>query len=544
MRKIVFSHVALLFVISFFVFGCRSVKPPTEVFTPPDYTQEDVVRAEKKRIEEMREKDSVQALWRALILGDEETVTTCEQAVEREFLETIKNEQYLDASRLYNSLVASGFGERVGQLTNVAELRQKLYDGVPGLGVVPKEFQPKTIANCIDATVTVWVDRGIKVQYGAGYADRIIGSGFFIDERGYIVTNHHVISDLVDPKYEGYARLYIRLNKDSDTRIPAKVIGYDSALDLALLKTEITPPFVLSLGSSSDLEVGDRVSAIGTPLGLEGTLTQGIVSSVDRKLFMIGNVMQIDAAINSGNSGGPLIDSNMRVQAIAFAGIQDYQGLNFAIPVEYLRQDLPYLYRGGERVHPWSGSYGHTIKLANGRENGGLELQYSMPGGSSSRAEIPNGAVIIEVNGIAVDSLEAMQAVMRSLEPKTIVTFTYRYKNEIIQKPVYLASRPKNPGYDIYISDLVNTSFIPLFGMSLTPSSTTSRRQYMITNVLSGGIADESGFSVNDSVNVGSVKFSDDKSQMLAEISTRRSKKGYLDITMGLVAALNSPYYF
>ena len=190
------------------------------------------------------------------------------------------------------------------------------------------------------AAVTIWVDRGVTVKNGAGYADIIIGSGFFIDERGYIVTNHHVIDSMVNPKYEGYVRLYIKLLDDNLTKIPAKVVGYDSLLDLALLKVEITPEYVLDLGSSDDLEIGDKISAIGTPVGLEGTLTSGIISSFDRKLLSLGNVFQIDAAVNSGNSGGPLIDKNLKVQAIVFAGMLQLQGLNFAIPVEYLKQEL------------------------------------------------------------------------------------------------------------------------------------------------------------------------------------------------------------
>ena len=78
----------------------------------------------------------------------------------------------------------------------------------------------------IKGTVTVWVDRGLRIENGVGYADRVIGSGFFIDPRGYFITNYHVIQSEVDPKYEGYSRLYIKLPGDSDTRVPAKVIGW------------------------------------------------------------------------------------------------------------------------------------------------------------------------------------------------------------------------------------------------------------------------------------------------------------------------------
>lgn len=97
----------------------------------------------------------------------------------------------------------------------------------------------------ISGTVTILVDRGIKVEKGVGFADRVIGSGFFIDKRGYILTNHHVIESEVDPKYKGYSRLFIRLSESpAGERIPAKVVGYDKTLDLALIKTEITPEYV------------------------------------------------------------------------------------------------------------------------------------------------------------------------------------------------------------------------------------------------------------------------------------------------------------
>ena len=170
------------------------------------------------------------------------------------------------------------------------------------------------------------VDRGIKGENALGYADRVIGSGFFIDDKGHFVTNYHVIESEVDTSYEGYSRVYVKLYKDSATRIPAKVIGYDKALDLALLKTEAIPPYVFSLGSSADLDVGDAIYAIGSPLGLENTITSGIVSAKDRYLFSIAQVMQIDAAVNSGNSGGPIIDKNGNVKAVVFAGIMEYEG--------------------------------------------------------------------------------------------------------------------------------------------------------------------------------------------------------------------------
>ena len=176
-----------------------------------------------------------------------------------------------------------------------AELEGLYFKQIPGYGIKKSEVPLKNISQCIAGTVTVWVDLGIKVHGGMGYADRVIGSGFFIDERGYLITNYHVIADVVDPKYEGYGKVYIKLAGDEENRIPAKIIGWDKTHDLALLKTEVKPPYVFSLGSSSDLKSGDRVYAIGSPLGLESTLTSGVVSSTNRKIFTTGSVLQIDA---------------------------------------------------------------------------------------------------------------------------------------------------------------------------------------------------------------------------------------------------------
>ena len=305
-----------------------------------DYTQEDARKAEAERIKKILQTYPSEALWRSILLGDEELIEYTSDYLRDFCASSLEQKDYLELYYAYKSMCNAGFEEKVAPVISKAELDKLYFNQLPGYGIQKSQTPVKNISKCIEGTVTVWVDLGIKVQGGMGYADRVIGSGFFIDERGYFVTNHHVIADVVDPKYEGYGKVYIKLAGDEETRIPAKVIGWDKVHDLALLKTEIKPPYVFSLGSSNDLRVGDRVYAIGSPLGLESTLTSGIVSSTNRKLFTTGSVLQIDAAVNSGNSGGPCIDLNGNVQAVVFAGIQKYQGLNFAIPVEYLKQEL------------------------------------------------------------------------------------------------------------------------------------------------------------------------------------------------------------
>ncbi|MDE5899620.1 MAG: S1C family serine protease [Treponemataceae bacterium] len=537
-RALSFSALSAVF---FFCAGCSTIKQPSEVFVVPDYTEQDVLEHEKRRIAELSERNPVEALWRAGLLGDEAVSAQYAEAVYALLEKAVSESDFASAVRYYQSLEAAGFSGVKNLPLSKRQLFSEYLKNVPGLSV-DEQLLPKTITDCVNATVTIWVDRGIRIQNGAGYADRVIGSGFFIDRRGYIVTNHHVISDLVDPKYEGYSRLFVKLARDAETRIPAKVVGYDALIDLALLKVEVDPPFVLALGSSAELAVGDKVSAIGTPLGLYGTITSGIVSSVDRKLFTTGSVLQIDAAVNSGNSGGPCIDSRMRVQAVVFAGILQYQGLNFAIPVEYLRQDLPYLYAGGRRSHVWIGAYGHTMK--EGLKEVGLEVQYVMPGGVACRAGIEAGDVLTFVDGRRVYSLEDVQDVFRNFAPETIVSCSYTREGEARNALLYLDERPEQPGYEMYCSDLLSSSFIPIFGMGLAPASTLSSRRYVISKIIKGSIADESGFSETDPVYVAGVDFNEDKSAISAALSTRNKKKGYLDISIRIGSALDGPYYF
>ena len=203
-------------------------------------------------------------------------------------------------------------------------------------------------SDMIKGVATVVVDMGFKVERGMGYANRALGSAFFVDSSGLLITNYHVIASEVDPKYKGYSRLYIRMGDSTSPRIPARVIGWDKALDLALIKTEMTPDYVFSVVDCVIPNVGDTVVAIGSPVGFEKTVTSGIVSALGRRFLQIGDVYQIDAAVNHGNSGGPVIDSEGRLVGIVFAGIDQLQGLNFAIPSEMLVAALPMMIKGGK----------------------------------------------------------------------------------------------------------------------------------------------------------------------------------------------------
>ena len=539
------------------LFGCRTfAKNDAALYSPLDYSEEDAIITEIGRIQKLCEQpeQQVQALWRARLLVQNTEqhekalgiLHDCEQKVVAAYLLSLEQKNYLDALRLYQSLQAEGYAEISMLEKNEADLKTLTYQEIPALRAASTTESSEKVSSYIKGTVTVFVDKGIKIERGMGMADGVLGSGFFISSDGYIVTNHHVIVDCVNPKYEGFTRLYIRLADDPDTRIPAKVVGYDSVMDLALLKAEIDAPYVFSLGSSSDLDVGDRIYAIGSPLGLERTLTSGIVSATDRRLFTLGKVFQIDAPLNVGNSGGPIIDTKGNVQAIVFAGLENYQGLNFAIPVEYLRSELPFLFNGGNRVHPWIASYGRTKREPGvNAKNEGVSVQYCMPAGSARMSGIDAGDTITGLNGTPIASLDSLQNAFMLMQPGTIVNISAE-DSQGRQKVcnVYLEPRPEHPGYVVYKHDILAYSFVPLLGMELVPISTISSRKYSIVSVLKGSTADNAGFSENDPVDVLRVEFNADRSAMYVELYARKRKNGYLDVSIALAAATDSPYYF
>lgn len=523
--------------ISVFV-SCFSLKQPKSIPQAINYSDEDIVNIEIDRINTMLETQPVQAYWRSLLLGREDVIKRAQNVLVLLFENAINEKDYFSAKKYYKSLVTGGW---TSDKYTDSEVEKLFLQDVPGLQKNKKT--PKNISECMDATVTVWVDRGIKVVNGSGYADIFIGSGFFIDERGYLITNYHVIDSMVNPKYEGYSRLYIKLLEDPDTKIPAKVVGYDPVLDLALLKVEIKPEYVLDLGSSKELHIGDKVSAIGTPVGLEGTLTSGIISSTERRLFTLGKVFQIDAAVNSGNSGGPLIDQAMKVQAIVFAGMPKYQGLNFAIPVEYLRQELALLYNGDEVQHSWIAAYGNTKR--NGNKKTGLEVQYVLPGSSAFMSGLKYGDVITEVDGNKISCLEDFQYLMMAYEPETMLKCKYLNSEEEEKEIfIYLSVRPENPSEVVYRTDFASNAFVPLFGMKLVPSSTLNKNSYTIEYVIRGSAADEMNFSEFDLIQIRDIKLDKENEYIYTQILTRRRKKGFLDLSMVLSTAYDNPYYF
>ncbi|PIE70564.1 MAG: peptidase [Deltaproteobacteria bacterium] len=229
-----------------------------------------------------------------------------------------------------------------------------------------------------------------------------LGSGFIIDPEGYIVTNNHVI--------EGADTIKVKLNDERE--FDAEIIGRDENTDLALIKVASESPLpILSLGTSASLDVGEWVVAIGSPFGLEQTVTAGIVSAKGRVIGSgpYDDFIQTDASINPGNSGGPLLNLSGEVVGINTAIIASGQGIGFAIPVDLARGIVDQLKNKGEVTRGWLGVSIQDLDADLSRYYGvadgkGVLILDVFDGDPAERAGIRAKDILIAINGKKVAS--------------------------------------------------------------------------------------------------------------------------------------------
>jgi len=398
-----------------------------------------------------------------------------------------------------------------------------------------------SVSDMAKGVATVIVDRGFRVERGRGIPDRVLGSAFFVDSSGLLITNYHVIASEVDPKYRGYSRMYIRMGDSTSPRVPARVIGWDKALDLALIKTEIETEYVFSIVDRVIPNIGDTVLAIGSPLGLEKTVTSGIVSALGRRFLQIGDVIQIDAAVNSGNSGGPIIDNEGRLVGIAFAGIAQHQGLNFAVPAAQLAVALPAMLKGGKAQRPWLGlTLCETFDRA--------EIIYTAPNTPAAVHRIAEGSFIRSINGKVITAAQgglipAMQEEIFLCGPGELVAIeTVNADGEIKKHILMTVSRPDLPLLNAARIDSRDRIAAALFGMVLTPlPGTFFSSNYSVKKVVLGSIADNAGISVDDPVTISRLRILEDDGYAVLDISVKKRRMGYLETNMQLPAWLDSP---
>ncbi|MDR0402708.1 MAG: trypsin-like peptidase domain-containing protein [Treponema sp.] len=431
-----------------------------------------------------------------------------------------------------------------------AALRAGRFGGAENqAAALPEEFREyatgrDTVTDMVKGVATVFVDRGYRTERGRAFPDRVLGSAFFVDSSGLLVTNYHVIASEVDPKYEGYSRMYLRMGDASSVRIPAKVLGWDKAMDLAIIKADITPEYVFPVVDRVTPKAGDTVYAIGSPGGLEKTVTQGIVSARGRRFLQIGDVIQIDAAVNPGNSGGPVVDIDGRLVGIVFAGADRYQGLNFAVPVERLAAALPAMLKGGKAERPWLG----LVLSETGGESPRAEILYVAPFTPAWEQKVGEASLIEKINGEEITAAQgslipALQDVLFPVRPGELVALETSDEFGARQTRIVMtAVRPEVPLAEAAEKDSRERMAAPLFGLVLSPAGTTGfSTSYRVKKVVRGSVADEAGLSEQDPVSIRGFRVEKNAGIALLDISVKEKRMAYMETTMRLPAMLDSP---
>ena len=294
--------------------------------------------------------------------------------------------------------------------------------------------------------------------------EHVVGSGFIIDSSGLVLTNSHVV----------FGRQLIVITLDDGTTVPAQLVGADPIFDVALLKIPKPVEGVLSvtaLGDSDRLQVGEEVVAIGNPLGLDQSLTRGVVSAIDRILpetsFSFEEpLIQMDTPVNPGNSGGPLVNRCGEVVGITTSVIPGAQNIGFSIPVNMAKELVPRLLKDGRVIRPWLGFHGQFIENGlkqvfsfplvqgflievvepaspadkGGLHGGGLELSVA------GRDFLIGGDIITQMNGKPITSPETLADTLKTLSVGSTLTMKVFREGKYLEVKYVLPERPLLPG--------------------------------------------------------------------------------------------------
>ena len=337
------------------------------------------------------------------------------------------------------ALVAGGIGASIGRNTST-NLGANLVDTK---NIV--ERAPDSIAALAARVIPAVVSISVKAPTGSD-----TGSGFFLDSNGLILTNNHV----VEP---GAVSGTITVELSNGKKYLAKLIGRDNSYDLAVLKIDVTSAPTLQLGNSDLVQVGDAVIAIGSPLGLSGTVTSGIISSKNRAVTTGNgsgetsfiNAIQTDAAINPGNSGGPLVDATGAVigvnSAIATLGSGTQSGsigLGFAIPINQAKKTVEQLIKTGSATYPIMG-ISVDIRFTGTGALISSEGVGITPNGPAARAGLKVGDVIIKFDGVNISNSDELIVAIRSHSVGDKVKVGYTINNVTNEVVVTLAASKK-----------------------------------------------------------------------------------------------------
>jgi putative serine protease PepD len=359
---------------------------------------------------------------------------------------------------LVTSVLAGGVGAAVGirsardDLPTAASLRDPSASLGSPLPAVPVSRPSSSVAGIAARVLKSVVSISVDDPTGTG-----TGSGVVLRSDGYVHTNNHVVASAADR-----GTITVSFN-DGRVDLPARIVGRDPETDLAVIRvlgaSKLTPA---SLGSSSNLAVGDPVVAVGSPLGLAGTVTSGIISALDRTVRVPGedaaaqatplfDAIQTDAAINPGNSGGPLVDLagrgigiNTAIASLSSGGVDSQAGsigVGFAIPVDEARSVAEQLIRTGKATHPVIGVQAQTV---GGDGNGprGARVTVLVPGGAAKKAGVRVGDVITKVDDRLVISVDQLVVALRTHEVGERVTLTLVRDGARMTVDVVLQDKP------------------------------------------------------------------------------------------------------
>ena len=279
-------------------------------------------------------------------------------------------------------------------------------------GQAPEGRFAQVAAAVADSVVTV---EALSDQEGSQ------GSGVVVDGRGYIVTNNHVISEAANNPSQFKVTVVFNDGKE----VPANLVGRDPKTDLAVLKVDnVNNLTVAQFGDSDKVHVGDEVIAAGAPLGLRSTVTSGIISALHRPVPLSGegsdtdtviDALQTDAAINHGNSGGPLIDMNSHIIGINTAGkslSDSASGLGFAIPINEVKAVVEALIKDGKIVHP---TLGLTARSVSNSVASGAQVANVKAGGPAEKGGVLENDVVVKVGDRTVADADEFVVAVRAL---------------------------------------------------------------------------------------------------------------------------------
>jgi serine protease Do len=310
-----------------------------------------------------------------------------------------------------------------------------------------------------------------------------LGSGVLISPEGLIVTNEHVI--------EGAAEIKVRYADGKEDE--AEVIGSDADADLALLRASARGRPHLPLADKDDSMIGETVIAIGNPLGLESTVTVGVLSARDRTVTspsthrVYTDFLQTDASINPGNSGGGLVDLDGRLIGINTAIIGDAQGIGFAIPAKRVRRVVNDLLRYGQVQAAWLGVFVRSRGEGRYRRGGGVEVVEVLPGSPAAAAGLRRGAVLLAGGGKPLSSRDDYSTLLAQLAPGDRVTLQVGEGGQTREVNVRATRPPEDIGEQVLLRYV---------GIKLVV-----RGKHLIVNrVVQGSPADEAGLETGDAV--------------------------------------------